>query len=559
MNLFRGRHQLGFGINWIRYRSDYNTSTQQNAAFTFNAQFTNDGLADFLLGIPSLFQQGNQTKTDETQNYWGLYAQHQYRVSSRLSVTSGVRWEPFLPVYDTQNRRTHFDLESYRRGDRTKMFQNAPAGFLFPGDPGMPRAGANRRLMEFAPRLGLIWDPMGNGRLTVRASYAILFDQPDIQFPDRFAFGSPWASIIRVDNPRGGFGDPYLDYPGGNPFPLPSPPPANVVFPLGAEFINLPLDVRVPYQQQWNLSVHKQVGADWLLSATYIGNKSTHRWVNQQFNPAVYIPGRCGQADCSTTGNTQARRMLSLIRPEDGAKVSSLVNADDGANANYNGMLLSANHRLSQNFTLMSNYTWAHCISEQDFGGEATGGYPDPSNRRADRSNCDADRRHLFNASLVVLSPRFGLRAAQRLLGNWQTSAIIRKNTGQWVSASAGRDNALNGLGNRPDVAGDLRLPQPSIQQWFNRAAFVSNATGKVGNAGRNDIQGPGAFLLDAALMRRFSLRERQQIELRVEAFNALNHARFGTPNTNIRDSNYGRILSAGAPRIMQFALKYHF
>jgi len=198
---------------------------------------------------------------------------------------------------------------------------------------------------------------------------------------------------------------------------------------------------------------------------------------------------------------------LSLINPVDGAKVGSVAHVDDGANANYNGLLLSANHRLSNNFTLMMNYTWSHCISEQDFTEEVGGGYQDPSNRSAERSNCVVDRRQLFNASLVVLSTRFGARWVQRLLGNWQASAIIRRTTGLWNSPNAGRDNDLNGLGDRPDAVGDWRLPNPSISQWFNRGAFTANATGVVGNAGRNIIQGPSAFLWDAAVMRRFVFR----------------------------------------------------
>lgn len=559
VSLIRGRHQIGLGVNWIHRSSNYKTTTQEDSSFTFNGQFTNDGLADFLLGVPSVFQQGNQTITDQGRNSWGLYAQDDVRLTSRLSVNSGIRWEPFLPVYEMQNRRTHFDLEAYQRGDRTQMFKDAPAGFLFPGDPGMPRAGTNRRLMEFAPRSGIVWDAMGNGRLTVRSSYGILFDQTDIQYSDRFAFGSPWASLIQIDSPRGGFGDPYVDYPGGNPFPMPTPPPANVVFPLGAQFVNLPLDVRQTYQQQWNISVQKQLGANWMISATYIGNKSTHRWVQRQLNPAIYIPGTCGKSPCSTLSNIQDRRVLSLIRPADGAKVSSLVQADDGGNANYNGMLLTANHRFSNNFNFMANYTWSHCISDQEFSNELGGSYMDPTNRRRDRGNCDSDRRQIFNSSLVVVSPHFASRAVQRLLGNWQASAIIGWTTGSWISPNSGRDNDLNGLGDRPDVVGDLPLPHRSINQWFNTAAFTANATGVLGNAGRNIIEGPSAFHWDSALMRRFVPREGHQLEARIEAFNVLNHVRFGNPNTNIRVANYGMILSAGAPRIMQFALKYYF
>jgi hypothetical protein len=559
VNLVRGRHQIGFGINAMQYRSDYQTSTQQNASFSFNSQFTNDGLADFLLGIPSLFQQGNLTKTDQTQNIWGLYIQDKVRLTPRLTLNSGVRWEPFLPVYDRDDRRTHFDMAAFLRGEKSTVFQNAPAGLFFPGDPDIPRAGTHSDWLKFSPRLGLAWDAFGNGKLTLRASYGIMFDQMNTQYVDRFGFGSPWASVISINDPTGGFANPYADYPGGNPFPSPSPPPADAVFPLGAQFIDLPLNIQVPYQQQWNFSMQKQMGSNWLLSATYIGSKSTHRWVNAQLNPAVYIPGSCGSGPCSTTGNTQSRRVLSLANPEEGAKISSMVHADDGANASYHGLLLSANHRFSNNFTLMTNYTWSHCISEQDFNSELTGGYQDPNNRRAERSNCDADRRQLFNSSLVFVTPRAGNPAMRRAFGNWQVSAIVRWNSGEWIAPSAGIDNARNGLSNRPDLVGGLDLDNRTIDKWFNTDAFKANAIGTIGNAGRNIVVGPSAFLLDTALLRRFSLGEHQQIEARIEAFNILNHTRFGNPTTNIRSSTYGQIRSAAQPRIMQFAIKYHF
>jgi Carboxypeptidase regulatory-like domain/TonB dependent receptor-like, beta-barrel len=559
VNLVRGRHQVAFGINAMQYRSDYQTSTQQNAAFSFNSQFTNDGLADFMLGIPSLFQQGNLTKTDQVQNIWGLYVQDKMRVTPRLTLNAGVRWEPFLPVYDRQDRRTHFDMDAFLRGEKSGVFENAPAGLFFPDDPGIPRAGTHSDWLKFSPRLGLAWDPRGDGKLTVRASYGIMFDQMNTQYVDRFGFGSPWASVISINDPTGGFGNPYADYPGGNPFPSPSPPPADAVFPLGAQFIDLPLSIQVPYQQQWNLSVQKQIGANWLLSATYLGSKSTHRWVNKQLDPAVYIPGTCDGSPCSTTGNTQARRVLSLANPEEGAKISSMVHADDGANASYHGLLLSVNHRFSSNFTLMTNYTWSHCLSELDFNSELTGGYQDPNNRAAEKSNCDADRRQIFNSSLVVVTPKVGNNAMRRIVGGWQVSGIVRWDSGEWIAPSAGLDNARNGLSNRPDLVAGLDLDDRTLNKWFNTDALKANAIGTIGNAGRNIIVGPSAFLLDTALLRRFPLGERRAIEARVEAFNVLNHTRLGNPSTNIRSSTYGQIRSADDPRIMQFAVKFHF
>ncbi|MEO7144481.1 MAG: TonB-dependent receptor, partial [Bryobacteraceae bacterium] len=364
VSLIRGRHQFGFGVDWIQSRLDFLVTTQQDGSYSFDGSVTNDQLADFLLGTPANFVQGNPTRTNPVMNYFGLYAQDHFRVNAHMTWIAGVRWEPYFPEHDLDGRATHFDPAAFAAGRQTRVFQNAPPGMFFPGDSGIPDAGTNRHLANFAPRVGLIWDPTGGGRMTVRASYGLFYDLPDMQYFDRFGFGPPWASTITITSPVGGFTNPYLGFPGGNPFPQPSPPKSDAFFPPGGQFATLPIDLRPTYMQQWNLTVERQVGADWLFSASYLGNKSSHRWVNRQIDPAVYIPSVCGGRPCSTTGNTTARRLLTAINPAGGALISSLIQADDGANAEYNALKISANHRLSENFSLLVNYTWSHCISE---------------------------------------------------------------------------------------------------------------------------------------------------------------------------------------------------
>src|SRR5262249_17945511 len=212
---------------------------------------------------------------------------------------------------------------------------------------------------------------------------------------DRFGFGPPWASTITVPSPAGGLTNPFAGYPGGNPFPQPSPPPANATFVQAGQFVNLPLYIKPTYMQQWNLSVQRQVGDAWLFTVNYLGNKSTHRWINRAINPAVYT------GPSSTTANTNARRVLSLLNPTAGALYGPVAELDDGANGSYNGLLLSANRRLSRNFSMLLNYTWSHCISDGDASSEIGGGYQNPTNRRSERGNCAVDVRQLFKGSFV--------------------------------------------------------------------------------------------------------------------------------------------------------------
>ena len=551
--LIRGRHQIQLGAEWIHRMLDFQVSTQQNPEFDFNGQFTNDPMADLLLGRTSQFIQGNLTKVNDTQNYIALYVQDKVRLSPRLSLNLGLRWEPYFPEHDVDGRDTHFDPGAFIAGKKTTKFTNAPPGLFFPGDPGMPDAGTNQHVANFAPRLGLVWDPKGDGRTTVRAAYGILYDLPPMQQFDRFGFGPPWASTVTLTSPAGGLSNPFQDYPGGNPFPQQSPPPANATFVANGQYINLPLNIRPTYMQQWNISVQRQLGADWLVTANYLGNKSTHRWVETQEDYAVYGPG-------ATTANTNQRRVLTLLNPAGGAFFSSIVQIDDGSNAEYNGLLLSVNHRLSRNFSMLANYTWAHCISEGDAQSEITGGYQDPNNRNGERGNCVVDQRQIFNASVVALSPHFSGLWTNRVLGGWEASGIVTKHTGFWFNTGSGKDNSLSGINaDRPNVVGSSNVSNPSLSEWFNPAAFQANALGTFGNSGRNNIQGPGGLTFDLAVIRRFSIAERHKIEARAEAFNILNHPVFGNPRTSLTDANIGRILSSNDPRIMQFALKYIF
>ncbi|MBV8904853.1 MAG: TonB-dependent receptor, partial [Acidobacteriia bacterium] len=400
-SLIAGRHQLSVGGEYIHRNLDYHTSTQQDPAYSFNGQITGFALSDFLLGLPNSFTQGNLTQLQTVQDYIGLYAADKFRINSRVSVNLGLRWEPYFPAHDTHGRATHFDLNSYVAGTHTTVFQNAPPGVTFPGDPGFPQGGMNRRLPNLAPRAGMVWDLSGNGRTVIRSGYGILYDIAPMQYYDRFGFGPPWASAITLNNPAGGFANPYLDYAGGNPFPQPVPPPRNVVFPSAAQYVNFPLSVHPTYFQQWNFNFQQQVGASWLVSASYMGNKGTHIWLTTQLDPAVYIAGM------STVGNTNSRRILARINPIAGAAFSSLVQVDDGGTSSYNAMLLSVNHRMDNHFSVLANYTWSHCIDDGDVQSEITGGYQDPYNRHGSRGSCYTDVRQLFNLSLVADGPHF--------------------------------------------------------------------------------------------------------------------------------------------------------
>lgn len=568
LSVVRGRHQLSIGGELIRHTLDFSVTTNLQAAFSFNGSQTGDALADFLLGLPVSFSQGNVNNYNAIQNYVGIYIDDRIRLNSHLSINIGGRWEPYFPVYDKDGRAYHFDLTAYSAGSKSTRFVDAPPGFAFakdalnPGDPGVTRSGTNHRLAGFAPRAGLVWDTRGDGRTVIRLSYGMMYDLPYMEIFNRFGIGTPWGSFSTLVSPVGGLSDPYKGVPGGDPFPQPDPRPVGLAFAPGGQFINLPLDIRPTYMQPWNLTVQKQVGVDWLFSGSYLGSKTTHIWMQSNVNPAVYIPGVCGSQPCSTVANTNQRQVLTLLNPTEGAKISTLIQLDDGGNCTYEGLLLSAKHRLSRAFSVLANYSWAHCLSD---GGtlstELTGtSYQNPLDRSADRGNCEATRRQIFNGSVLVTTPHFHSPVEQKILGNFEFAAIISKTTGLWATPTTGTDSSLTNINaDRPNVVGQMGLSQPTIRSWFNTSAFVRNSPGSYGNAGRDIIETPGTVNCDVAVMRRFIVRERHKFQVRVEAFNALNHPNFNAPTTSMASASFGRILSALDPRILQFGLKYEF
>ena len=558
LDLVRGRHHMSFGVEFMALQMEETNISLGNGEWTFNGSISNSGLADFFLGRPSLLSDANPNQAGLRQKYWGVYGQDDIQLAKNLNVHVGVRWEPSLPEHDVFARGSHFDLASYVAGQTTSVYTNAPPGLFFYGDQGIPKGYARGSLLDFAPRVGLAWDPRGKGKESVRASYGIFFDTPESFTDADFGTSSPWGSTLALTAPAGGFANPFLGVPGGNPFPTPYPPPKNAPFSQEGTYINLPLNLHHMYMQQWDLSVGRQLGGNWLLSAAYMGNKATHLRSANELDPAVYIAGK------STVANTNQRRLLYLINPAAGAYYSTITTMNDGVNTNYNSLRLSLQHRFSNHFTLLSVYTYSHCLSDSETiaNRNAIGAnyYQNPYNRNADYGPCDVDLRHNLVNSVVYESPKFSDRTTNWLLGSWMLSFQITTHSGFLFSPTTGVDNSLTGVGqDRPNVVGNPYVRNTNTLVWLSASAFAANAAGTYGNAGVNSLQGPSFFGMDSALSRFFPIREHQRVELRFEFFNVLNHVNFANPTSNLHSATFGEILSAADPRILQFALKYAF
>ncbi len=572
----KGKHHISLGANLIHQHMNLQGTNNANGQFTFNGSFTGDAMADYFLGDLYSLYQGNDTGSTFAKNVLGFYGQDSYQISPKLTINAGVRWESDLPEVETAGRGDTFSMTAFTAGQTSQVFKSAPPGLLFVGDPGIPKGYINNHWDHFEPRFGLAWDPRGKGRESIRASYTLGFQTPILYMEDRYENNAPYGDAITINPAAGSFSNPYAAYPGGNPFPQPFPPShTTALFPSEGSYFVFPVNMKPSYTQTWNLSVQKQLGPSWEFTVAYLGNHVLHIPSGNELNPAVYIPGiwtgpgSCGTLTvspgtgkaCSSTGNTNARRLTALQNPTTGAYYSEVSQMYDGSSSVYDGLLLTAQHRFAQDFTLLMNYTWSKCItSGTDVGDLGGNTFQNPADPGADRSNCGEDIRNNFVASLVARSNPKGGRKERALLGGWQVAPIVSVSSGTRVTPTTGTDASLTGVGeDRPNLAGDPYVHGQPRKDWLNPASFQKNAAGTYGDTKPYSLVGPTYADMDAALTRIFPLPETMQLEFRTECFNCLNHPNLLAPNAARNSSLFGTITTSDPPRILQLSLKVDF
>jgi hypothetical protein len=330
------------------------------------------------------------------------------------------------------------------------------------------------------------------------------------------------------------------------------------VFPTGASYINLPLDLHHMYVQQWGLSFERQLFGNWVLSADYLGNKASHFRGSHEENPAVYTGAG------SSTKNTQQRRTLTQLNAAAGAYYSTITGMDDGVNTHYNALRVTGQHRFSQNYTVLASYTFSKCLQDTEtIANRITGNTEsNPYNRNADFGPCDFDLRHNFVASSVYQSPSLHNRAIDFAAGAWQIGFLLTYNNGFPFSPVTGTDASLSGVGlDRPNVVSGANpyTKDMTTLAWLNPKAFTTNAPGTFGTAGMNSLRGPNYINANANLNKLFTIHESQKFQVRFEWFNLFNHTNFQAPVNSYASARFGVIQSANPARIMQLGAKYIF
>jgi hypothetical protein len=570
----KGKHQIAFGIDGRKEQFNETANQQSNGQWTFSggstSGYSGDNLADLLLGHLSGWNQGNALSDYLRQTVFAAYVQDTWRATEHLTVNLGARWEPDLPASDKYCRGNQFNLPDYIAGIHSTEYPAAPAGMLFGKDAGNTHGCqfTPNHWLATSPRLGLVWDPAGQGKQTIRAAFGLLHDSTELFYPERWTTNPPYASAITFTNPpiSAPFSNPWNGYVSptgvaGDPFP------GAAIFPSLGTYVTVPPNVHDMYVMQWNLSFSQQLGKDWLATATYIGNRTVHiLGANEQNVPQP--------SPTATASNEQARRTLTLLNPTQGAYYASIVQSDDGVTARYNGLLLKVEHRLSHHVTWLANYTWSQCTSTYDFGGElSTNDYENPNNRNAEKGDCNFDRRHIFNSSLVVESPGLGNGFVNVVTKGWQLAPIVSLYTGQPFSVTTGSDVSLTGEGaDRPNVVLGVNPLPKTITEYFNPAAFAGGCTtaayvgnpscvplGTFGDAARDIFHGPGTIQWDMNINRKFQIKERMKIEVRADFFNIMNHANWNGPSAGLTSSTLGQVTAFGGPRLIQMAMKMYF
>jgi TonB dependent receptor len=543
LSLTHGAHQISFGMDYINLRAFATNYLFNQGQFSFDGNRTSlvgplpiSGLADYMLGYTSTatgFSQDAPIPSKQRQNVFSLYAQDAWKIKRQLTLTAGLRWDPFFGHTDPAGHVVNIslaDIIACPGGTgpgcvHSSKFPTAPVGYLFQGDPGGPTNNklSPNALNKWSPRFGLAWDPKGDGRMVVRAGIGLFWDFPNFSY-DQFGFEEPWGGA--VNNPAVGTGVPctttcitdpwgtlpgspnpftFIDqnqgnkpYSGVNPFPeFVGQGPTQSAYLPGALVFSYP-----PFSQgtkptsilQYNLTVEKQVGKSWVLSAGYIGSQQRHLWGNNEANPGMQgpcppgYPFPTGVACTSAGGNVpngpctavsflppfvcsvvlppvanaglENNRMLQHYGTLCSATTScygETLLLDQDLTGNYNGLLLSARHPFAQHFTSTTNFTWSHCISDNYTTtlGFFLASQAMPFNRHYDRGNCpNADTHLIFNESLVAETPKFSNRMEQIFLGNWRFSFSLIVQSGTDISPINIVDysGSGNGLTQRPDL-----------------------------------------------------------------------------------------------------------
>jgi hypothetical protein len=568
--LIKGKHTIQFGGEAVRITQPMGNKFQEGGTFYFGNS-TGNALSDLEVGFVSEVIQGGGLFLNFTGINWSAFVQDDWKATPRLTISAGLRWDPWIPSKDSLGR-----VACYEPGaPQSVRYPNAPPGLIFGGnnhDPGCPAAGIFADYKNFGPRFGFAYQLTQDATTSLRGGVGYYYESPNSLIYQQMVGVPPFAPVINLYNVS--LSDPYGSAGQVSPFPSgfgPNNPGPGATFPYQPSFTQIQdPHLRLPMVLGWNLTLEHSFKANWMIRVAYVGNDG-HRLYGTgdqesgllQLNPT--IPGTNGTRENQNFG--------------------SVAEINSGVNSNYNALQVTVEKRLGHGFSFLSSFAWAKALD--DFAPQ-----PQGSIYYLYTNTCTCGRHFDYGPSADDLSKVFKIngtyetphvRVAGPLLNGWELTAITDWQTGSPFTIFSGYDNSETAIGNdRADVVPGVNPVLPhrshaaSIAQWFNPAAFVPNAIGTFGDSGKNFLRGPRFFNTDLAAIKKMKVGERVSLMFRAEFFNAFNNVNLGLPGNQVAAGTangfariggtagggaYGGPTSYGTaqPRIIQFGLKASF
>ncbi|MEO8372237.1 MAG: carboxypeptidase regulatory-like domain-containing protein [Candidatus Solibacter sp.] len=550
-----GRHSMKFGMEHVNFfvnRYMPNTSgIQVFGSFSFTNKFTGQPYADFLLGLPATVTRLEPFPTQYNRfRDWSGYAQDDFKVTNKLTLMYGLRWEYNGPAYPLNDNLYSFDLATGKIVVPNAASQKQFSPYFLATYPVeyADQIGTGRSLRRgdknnFAPRFGFAYQLDGAGKTVIRGGWGVYYSHYSGNVPGDLSRGPYAATTVFTNNIVNGAAQVTL----ANPFSLPGTPGT-------VALVAVTPDLKNSYAQQYTLTVERELSRDIGLRISYIGSKGTQLAYRRDVN----------QPAASTAAFSNARRPYPLF--------SSINYADNGANMLYSGLQTGVQKRFSHGLMFQSTWTWAKEISDTDDTDdfELNNTIENSYNRRRDRGNVYSVPRHQWMNQALYELPL----GKSQLLSGWQINTLLNVTSGNWFTpVISGPDPSnTNTTTLRPDVNGKISYPR-TVAQWFDPAAFTTPASGSFGNAGRGIIEGPGYVLFSLGLQKTVRLEKFGLVQFVASFQNVLNHTNLGEPvgggggatGVVVNNANGGRITAthvfpaAGSPRTGQLGIRWNF
>jgi hypothetical protein len=586
-----GNHTIKAGAQLAYYQINTYPFADLNGSFNFYGTETGLDFADFLLGIASQYTQNDLRPFYGRNKYAGLYGQDSWRLTRTLTLNYGLRWDRLEPWYEKYN-----NIITFVPGEQSVVFPTAPTGIVYPGDPGISRTLAPPGNLDFAPRIGLAYSP--DSKTSIRAGYGVFYAAIQGETLGLISDNAPYGFTYTSPAPPL-FATPFVDAATGNVegqrFPAQlaplnvstSNPDPNINFAQFEPISTIPgykSTNTIPYTESYNLSLQRQLGNNTVLSVSYVGNQAHRLLVLEEANPGnpalclslsqpnEVAPGSatCGPFGESSTYTSASGQVIDGTRGPLGPAFGSVSYQTTIGNSNYNALEASLHHT-SGRAQLFVSYTYSKSIDQASNLGDQV----DPFNPNLSRGLSAFDMRQNFVASYTYNLPIDHLFHGDKLwTEGWSISGITRYSTGLPVTFYNYEDTSLlgtqgNGINNLAvdeleytHGPLDLNHNPRNGNPYFNASLFSLPPLGSIGNSGRRLFSGPGIDNYDLTAQKNFKLTESKSIQVRLEAFNAFNHAQFYGPASvdgNISSATFGHVVSAAAPRLLQIALKMVF